>query len=81
MAHDRDTDRRLHEAGWAVLRIWEHEPTEAAADRVAAELARRRPRDACGCVLDPDPHLAASTDLGRADASPEDGEPDGSLSE
>jgi hypothetical protein len=64
-----------------VLRVWHHKPTEAAADRVAAELARRRPRAARSCVLDPDPHLAAGTDIGRADASLEDGEPDGSLSE
>ncbi|GAA4633067.1 very short patch repair endonuclease [Actinoallomurus vinaceus] len=36
---DRDTDRRLAEAGWRVLRVWEHEdPTEAAA-RIA-ELVR-----------------------------------------
>lgn len=28
---DRDTDRRLQEAGWRVMRIWEHEnPAEAA---------------------------------------------------
>lgn len=46
VARDRDTDRRLQEAGWAVLRIWEHEPAQAAADRVATELARRRPRPA-----------------------------------
>lgn len=30
-ARDRDTDRQLKEAGWDVLRIWEHEdPSEAA---------------------------------------------------
>lgn len=31
---DRDTDRRLGEAGWAVIRIWEHEDPKSAADRV-----------------------------------------------
>jgi DNA mismatch endonuclease (patch repair protein) len=34
VARDRDTDRRLHEAGWTAVRIWEHEDTEAAAKRV-----------------------------------------------
>jgi DNA mismatch endonuclease (patch repair protein) len=30
-ARDRDTDRRLGEAGWTSIRVWEHEdPTEAA---------------------------------------------------
>jgi DNA mismatch endonuclease (patch repair protein) len=29
---DADTDRRLREAGWSVIRVWEHEdPVEAAA--------------------------------------------------
>ena len=37
-----DTDRRLDEAGWAVLRIWEHEPAESAADMVEARLAGLR---------------------------------------
>lgn len=39
---DRDTDRRLAEAGWAVVRVWEHEDAEAAADRVARHLCRHR---------------------------------------
>ncbi len=31
---DRDTDARLAEAGWTVVRVWEHEPIdEAAAQR------------------------------------------------
>jgi DNA mismatch endonuclease, patch repair protein len=33
---DRDTDRRLTEAGWTVIRIWEHEDAFAAAGRVEA---------------------------------------------
>ncbi|MFB7572160.1 very short patch repair endonuclease [Streptomyces sp. NPDC056165] len=41
---DRDTSRRLAEAGWIVLRIWEHEdPGEAAlkvAEAVKAQLGR-----------------------------------------
>lgn len=32
---DRDTDARLAEAGWNVVRVWEHEPVEGAAERVA----------------------------------------------
>ena len=32
---DRDTDTRLSEAGWNVVRVWEHEPVEAAAERIA----------------------------------------------
>ncbi len=39
---DRDTDRRLVEAGWTVVRIWEHESPDEAADRVEATLAERR---------------------------------------
>lgn len=31
---DHETDRRLEDAGWRVVRVWEHEPPEAAADRV-----------------------------------------------
>jgi len=33
---DRDTDRALSEAGWQVLRVWEHEQPETAAERVHA---------------------------------------------
>ncbi len=39
---DRDTDRRLQEAGWKVIRIWEHEHIDQAADRVADAVAARR---------------------------------------
>lgn len=31
---DRDTDRLLTDAGWAVIRVWEHEPPEEAADSI-----------------------------------------------
>ena len=38
---DRDTDRLLAEQGWAVVRVWEHEPPTAAAARVLVLLASR----------------------------------------
>jgi DNA mismatch endonuclease (patch repair protein) len=34
VTRDRDTDRRLTEAGWLALRVWEHEDPEVAADRI-----------------------------------------------
>ncbi len=33
-ARDRDTDAQLRDAGWTVIRVWEHEAAEAA-DHVA----------------------------------------------
>lgn len=36
---DRDTDRHLEEAGWAVVRVWEHEDPEQAAVRIVSHLA------------------------------------------
>ena len=33
-ARDTATDAALRATGWTVVRIWEHEDTEAAADRV-----------------------------------------------
>ncbi|MEW1695559.1 very short patch repair endonuclease [Streptomyces sp. NPDC093249] len=42
MARDGDTDERLQEAGWTVLRFWEHEPPEACAARISEEIAERR---------------------------------------
>ena len=38
---DADTDQRLREAGWSVVRVWEHEEAMAAAARIA-ELLRAR---------------------------------------
>jgi len=38
---DRATDAALEAAGWAVVRVWEHEEVEAAADRVAEALDER----------------------------------------
>lgn len=42
VARDRDTDRRLEEAGWLVVRVWEHESAELAADAVLVALEQRR---------------------------------------
>jgi DNA mismatch endonuclease (patch repair protein) len=42
VARDRDTDRRLAEAGWRVVRVWEHEEPARAAARVA-RVVRHRP--------------------------------------
>ncbi|WP_422397582.1 very short patch repair endonuclease [Streptomyces acidiscabies] len=39
---DRDTDQRLEEAGWLVLRFWEHELSVSCADQIAAAVNRRR---------------------------------------
>ncbi|MER7457509.1 very short patch repair endonuclease [Micromonospora sp. NPDC126480] len=33
-ARDRETTRQLEDAGWRVIRIWEHEPAENAAGRL-----------------------------------------------
>jgi DNA mismatch endonuclease (patch repair protein) len=39
-ARDADTTWRLREAGWTVMRIWEHDTAAAAADHVQAVLRR-----------------------------------------
>lgn len=36
VARDRDSDARLTEAGWAVVRVWEHEHSDVAAAIVCA---------------------------------------------
>jgi DNA mismatch endonuclease, patch repair protein len=38
---DRDTNAELMAAGWLVVRVWEHEDAEAAADRIE-QMARER---------------------------------------
>ncbi|REE74346.1 T/G mismatch-specific endonuclease [Rhodococcus wratislaviensis] len=40
VTRDRDTDTRLADAGWTVVRIWEHENPAVAADRVQEALYR-----------------------------------------
>ena len=40
IARDRDTDRRLVDAGWTVVRVWTHESMEVAAERIEAVVRR-----------------------------------------
>lgn len=46
MARDRDTDSRLADAGWTVLRFWEHESPDLCALQIAAAVDKLRPRRA-----------------------------------
>jgi DNA mismatch endonuclease (patch repair protein) len=39
---DRSTDAALRDAGWLVVRVWEHEDPMIAADRVEEAVAARR---------------------------------------
>ncbi|SDD29590.1 very short patch repair endonuclease [Actinokineospora iranica] len=41
---DRDTDAKLTAAGWAVVRVWEHEDPAAAATRIHHLVTQRRLR-------------------------------------
>jgi DNA mismatch endonuclease (patch repair protein) len=41
---DRESDRRLTEAGWLVLRFWEHENPAEAARVIVRQVRRRRAR-------------------------------------
>jgi DNA mismatch endonuclease (patch repair protein) len=38
VARDRRNDAELEAAGWSVVRVWEHEPSSRAADRVVSAL-------------------------------------------
>jgi DNA mismatch endonuclease (patch repair protein) len=42
VARDRDTDARLRDAGWVVLRFWAHEDMNLAARRVAKVVLKRQ---------------------------------------
>nr|WP_255519089.1 very short patch repair endonuclease [Kitasatospora sp. SID7827] len=42
-ARDRETDRLLGEAGWTVVRVWEHEDPAEAASRITAIVGRPTP--------------------------------------
>jgi len=45
---DHETEELLRDAGWTVLRVWEHEPADSAALRIRDALASR----AGGCAAD-----------------------------
>jgi DNA mismatch endonuclease (patch repair protein) len=38
ITRDADTDTRLREAGWRVIRVWEHEQPAVAAEKIRAFL-------------------------------------------
>jgi DNA mismatch endonuclease (patch repair protein) len=38
---DRRIDAALEQAGWVVVRVWEHEPADAAADRIERAVRSR----------------------------------------
>ncbi len=42
---DRDTEARLEAAGWHVVRVWEHEDPEEAAERIVAAVDAHRGRE------------------------------------
>ncbi|MFI6864057.1 very short patch repair endonuclease [Streptomyces sp. NPDC050421] len=44
VARDRDTDQRLTEAGWLVLRFWEHQDSDVCALRIVDTVRERRRR-------------------------------------
>jgi DNA mismatch endonuclease (patch repair protein) len=51
---DADTERRLIEAGWHLVIVWEHEDAEEAAERVSVVVRERRIRLDCRQGLDTD---------------------------
>lgn len=42
VTRDRETDDQLGAAGWAVIRVWEHEDPGSAADRIESVVRERR---------------------------------------
>lgn len=49
---DRDTDERLGQAGWTVVRVWEHEQPAEAAERVETQLRATRQEGRSGAQPD-----------------------------
>lgn len=41
-ARDADTDQRLGDLGWKVIRVWAHEPAIGAAERIALTVGERK---------------------------------------
>jgi DNA mismatch endonuclease (patch repair protein) len=50
---DEQTTQHLVALGWQVLRFWEHQDVQAAADAVEAACRQRAPVPATTCLLDP----------------------------
>lgn len=67
---DRDTDRRLADAGWSVVRVWEHERVDVAADAVEAALGAARRVVAAGGAAVTAQRIASSTCRRSSTASP-----------
>jgi DNA mismatch endonuclease, patch repair protein len=44
LERDRDTDQRIQNAGWAVVRVWEHEEPSAAVTKIIASVRSRQPK-------------------------------------
>ena len=57
-ARDRDTNERLQVLGWKVLRFWEHQDPDTAAETIARTL--RSPRGDSPADDDPDRHTDES---------------------
>lgn len=62
-ARDADTNERLRQAGWTVLRVWRHEPPTEAAEAIAQEVFKIRHRKAA-CLTS----YAANTEEGSEQA-------------
>ncbi len=58
---DRDTDHRLVEAGWCVIRVWEHDDPHDAARHIAAAVTQRRSTPAGANRYEPDVRAASSS--------------------
>lgn len=54
-ARDRDTNHALAREGWAVLRLWEHEEPQHAANVIAALVRERTSRGGAGSVARGEP--------------------------
>lgn len=62
VSRDRENDAQLRAAGWTVVRIWEHDPVEAAASQVwDAVKASRQGHAAMGSADDAAPRRSSSS--------------------
>jgi DNA mismatch endonuclease (patch repair protein) len=63
---DSDTDRRLGEAGWQVVRVWEHDQLETAAAEIESVVRDRAPRRSRRSVLVGDDQVHGLSTYGNA---------------